>query len=807
MSISHAVRTLARNRGPAFVITLTLAVAIAAATIIASTLDRLSHALPIREWDRLVYVASTDPRPSQAQSGMSGGLALTGTSVPDLVDWSARTTTIDAFGAYRYDTATMTGIDPTPSRASIVRVTVNLLEQWGIVPVLGRGFRSADGDAGAAPVALLGHRFWQQRFASNAQAVGQTVFLDGVSYAIVGVVPASAEGGIFGYKEFWVPQPLDAERAARDVRRLFVTARMKPGVSMVQAQADLAGIAEHLKVEHPATNAQTGIIVRPTIEMLGGELPVMETLLGLIAALVIAMACANVSNVILAQVSSRQRELSLRRALGASRLDQIAQVLGEAFIVSALASLAGVVLGAWGLAALKWLAGPEALVFAEATVNWRVLLAAAATAFVVPFGFALLPAIQSSRADASLVMSGARTTGQGQRIRRALVAGQVAVAVVLLVQVALLARTAWNLKQAALGFDPRQLLTLHVDLSSARYGDPERRVQFSRDLLARIESLPGVTSAAAVSRLPIADRDVTVKMKVEGEPPVAAEALPSASLAIVSREYLDVLRVAQLRGRRFADADFGGGQPVALVSERAAQLLWHDRNPIGRRVTLVSPGEPDLPVVVVGIVANIRNTYVEPQPVPQVYIPLTARPSRAMAIVVRTDRGDPSQVLPAIRAQAAALDPSEPIFDALSMEQVLFNDLASTYALAGMLTAIAVITLCLAAVGIYGVVSFMVVQRTREIGVRVAVGASPSAVERLILGQSARPVLGGAVLGAPAALALVYAMTGVFTSVDVRDPTNYLGVACAIALVTLVASSVPARRAARLDPLTALRAE
>jgi putative ABC transport system permease protein len=798
---------MCRSRGPSSVVVLTLAVGIASATIIASTIDRVVHALPIRDTDRLVYVASTDPRPGQAQSGMSDGVALTGTSVPDLTDWAARSRLIEQFAAYRYDTATMTALDPAPGRVSIVRATTTLLTQWGVTPQLGRGFRDDDGSVGAARVALLGHRFWEQRFGSDAGAIGRVVRLNGIDHTIVGVLPASAEGGIFGYKEFWVPQPLDAQRAARDERRLFVTGRMKPGASMEQAQAELSAIAKQLAAEYPATNSNTDVRVRRPIEMLGGEMPFMLMLLGLIATLVIAMACANVSNVVLAQVSARQHELSIRTALGATRLDHVTHIMADGIVLSALAGTLGLLLGGWGLAALKWLAGPEALVFAEATVSWRVMVAAVITSFVVPFAIALLPAIQSWHPAATPLKDGGRTTGRGHRLRRALVAVQIAVAVVLLVQVAFVARAAWDFSRYVLGYDPRQLLTFRTDLSTDRYRDPERVAQFYRRLLTRIDTLPGVATVAAVNRLPVAERELGVKIKVDGAAPVAPDALPMASLSTVSGKYFDTLRIALVGGRRFVETDYTGGQPVALVSARAAQRLWPGRDPIGSRATIVNAGDADLSVVVVGIVANVLSTYADPEPMPQVYIPFTSRPSRSMSFAVRAERGDPWQLLPSIRAQAAALEPDEPLFDALTMEQVLHNDLASTYAFAGMLSAIAMVTLALAVVGIYGVVSYMVVQRTREIGVRVAVGATPPAVQRMLLRDSARPVMVGGVLGAPLAFGLAYAMARAFSFVDIGDPTNYLGVALAIALATLIGSGVPARRAARIDPLRALRSE
>ncbi len=807
MISGHALRTLWKTPGPSVVIMVTLAIAIAATTIIASTIDSVWRAIPAVNTDRLVFVASTDPRPSQAQSGMTGNLAMTGTSVPDLVDWTEQTMAVEQFGAFRYGTVTLTGRG-APLRVAVVHTTAEMFSLWGISPAIGRAFRTDDGLIGAAPVALLSHRHWQEQFASDPSVVGTSVLLDGTAHTIVGVLPGDTRVGIFTDTELFVALPLDAVREARDERHLFVTARLKPGVTQAQAEADLSSIANRLRAEYPNTNAQTGVVVRPLIEQIGGGgIRFLLFLLALIAGLVVAMACANVSNVVLAQASGRQRELSVRTALGAQRVHHLTQIAGESLLISLAAGTAGVAIGGWGLAILKWLAGPQARLFGDATLNWRVVAAGMVIAFILPLGFAIIPALQSWRPDPADLTAGGRAPGGGSthRIRRALVAVQVGLAVVILVQIALFARTAWNFRTIETGFDPNGVLTFRVDLPATKYADAAAIMQFYRALLGRIDSLPGVVSTGTIDRLPVADRGLSARIKVEGAPPLAEAALPFTAVATVSRRYLETLSVPVRRGRGFDDSDFGEGADVAVISEDAARLFWPGRDPIGSRATIVSPDLPETPLQIVGVVANVRAADVDQRTTPQVYVPSAWRPERSMAVVVRTDGIDPLRSVPAIRAQAAALEPNEPIFAVASMEQVLFNDMASTYTLAGLLGAIAGIALCLAGVGIYGVVSYMVTQRTREIGVRMALGAHPGAVLRMIMQQAAQPVAGGGLLGAPAAFALVYAMSDVFTVVDTRDPMNYLVVAIAIAVVAGIASCVPARRAARIDPLLALR--
>jgi predicted permease len=805
--LRFATRALLRNPTATCVIVLTLAVAIGVSTIIASTVDSVWHALPVADTERLIFVSSTDPRPGEARAGMAGDIAITGTSIPDLVDWMARSTTVDDFAAFQYGTATLTGLD-APERASLVRSTANLLAQWQIPIAFGRSFRSQDGRIGAPRVAILTDRYWRERFAARPDVIGTNVFLDGVPHTLVGVVSASAGRGIFVDTDMWVPQELDSSRASRDTRTLFVSARLKPDATREQAERDLTAIAERLKREYPATNAQTGIVVRPLVELLGGGIRFLLSLLILVATLVVAMACTNVSNVVLAQVSARRRELSLRTAIGAGRWDHVKQIMAEGFVLSAAAGLIGLTLGAWGLATLKWLGGPQARVLTDATINGRILAAGVITAFLIPFGVSLLPALRGWRPDANDLREGARATrGPGRRVRTALVALQVGLAVVLLVQIALLGRMAWTIRGATFGLDPAQVLTFKMDISPARYPTPDSVTRFYSGLVERIDALPGVASAGAINRLPVADRDLNVRVRVDGALPVAPEALPSLMLASVSHDYLRTMRVPVLRGRTLEAADFSGGQPVALLSEEAASQLWPRGDAIGSRATLTSPGEPDRSVLVVGVVANLRSADIFRRSMAQIYVPWTLRPDRAMAIAIRTDQADPVSLAGAVRAAAAALEPNEPIFDVSSMEQVLFNDTASHHILTNLLMAVGFLALCLAAAGIYGVVSYVVVQRTREIGVRMALGARPAAVRRMIVTQGAWPVIGGWLLGLPLALPIAFAMARAFAFITASDPLNYLAVVLSIALVALASCYLPARRASRVDPVITLRAE
>ena len=805
--LRSAVRKLITSPGPSFVIVLTLAVAIAASVIIYCTIDVVWHAIPAADTERLVFIASTDPRLGEAQAGVSDGVAWTGVSSPDLADWVAATSSFEAFAGFRFGTATLAGLE-APLRVSTVRATANLLSMWGVTPAMGRGFHDEEGRPGGAAVVLLTDRFWKGELDSDPAAVGRTVLVDDVAHTVVGVLRPETGTGVFRDADVMVPFVLDSVRDARDDRRLFTVARLKPGVSRERAFAELDTVVRRLRADHPRTNGQIGVVVRPAIDMLGGNVRALLLLLVLIAVLVIAMTCANLSNVFLAQATARGRELSVRSALGASRLHHVGRFMLESLILSLAAGVAGLLLALGGVAAIRWFAGANTYGFSDLAVNGRVLALAAMTACVVPLGFALVPALQASHPDPQVLKDGLRSAGTpGRRLRRVLVAVQVALAIVVMIQVAVFARTAWALSHVEKGFDPEGVLTFRIELPQASYPDDARTAQFYRDLLARLRAIPGVASTAGIDRLPVADREFTIRPVIDGAPALSPEERPFAALATVSEDYLTTLRIPLLRGRGFTAADLADGSPVAIVSEEAARRLWGGRDPLGRQLAVNTPPFPGSPLTVVGITGNVRNSDVDRGSIAQIYVPLSWHPQRAMAVVVRAERAEPASLTAAIRTRVAGIDPDLPIYAVASMDQIVFDDLAGGTTLAVILAVIGIVALCVAAAGIYGVVSYSVNQRRREIGIRMALGARPAAVRRLVLRQGALPVAGGAVVGFAAAIALAYTTAASVQEIDPGDPLGYLIVAGALGAVALLATGIPARRAALLDPAVTLRAE
>jgi putative ABC transport system permease protein len=802
--VKFALRAFAKAPGASSLIVATLAVAIATGAIVASTVDMVWRFIPAIRTDRLVFVASTDPRPEQSQSGMADGLARAGVSIPDLVDWSARSSTVEELAAFTFRNAVLTGLD-VPSRIGTVQATRNLLDVWGITPQLGRTFAADEATPGRERVVLVSHGFWQRQLASS-DAIGKTLSIDGRAHTIVGVLPADVSRGIFRTIDAVTPIVLDGARNRRDDRRLFVTARLKPGVEIEQAQADLAAVARQLQSEFPVTNAKTGVVVRPLLELLGANINAVVYLLTAIAFIVFCIACANVSSIILAHATGRRRELAVRSALGAGRLQQVRQFMIESLVTSLAAGVVGLLLAWWGLIAIRY-ASANLDGFGEMGLNPRVLAMGVALTLIAPLGFALLPAVRLSRPDMDELRQGNRgaESTKGRRLRESLVVAQVALALILMTQVGLIGRTTWKLHHLDPGFDPAQVLTLRMNLAEDSYRDNAAAHDFYTRALDRIQALPGVISAGTITALPMADRDESVRFAIQGRPAPAPQSQTQASRAAISADYLNTMRVPIVRGRGFVRADDANAPPVALVSGETARRYWPGEDPIGRRIAFED--DQQRWVEVVGIAGDVRNNNAGSGPATQVYVPSAQRPHRYAAFVVRSSGGDPTQLAPSIRSELAQLDKTQPVYDVRSMQRVLVEDLGGVYLFTGMLGVFATIAMLLAAAGVYGLVSFSVSQRTREIGLRMALGARPAAILGMVVARGSVPMAIGLVLGAAGAAALVTVTASALAEVDVRDPLAYVLVAVPLIVVALVATYVPARRATYVDPLLALRAE
>ena len=801
----YAVRSLTRRPGPAFVVVATLGAAIAAATVIFSVVDAVWQFIPAVNQERLVYVASTDTRVLQTEGNARSVVLRTPSSIPDLADWQARSSTFEQLTGFILGSANLTGLD-VPLRVTKVAVTANLPDVWGLTPVLGRAFRAEDGLAGAARVTVLSHRFWQRQFSASPRVLGQSVMLDTVPHTIVGVLPPSAGTGFFNDAEVFTALLVDPLRRGRDVREVVVTGRLKPGVSRHQAAAELDTIARQLRAEHPDTNAQVGASVLPLIEAAGFNVRILLTILLLIGLLVVVVACANVASIIVAQSMTRRHELAVHAALGATRADRIRQLITESAILSAAGCVVGIVLAAWGIAGLQWL-GRNEFGFADMQMNGRVFTASLLIACMAPLGFGLLPALRLAPPDPQELRDGARAAGatrRGRRLRHAIVGLQAAAAMILMVQIGLFIRTTWKLSAIEPGFEPAHVVKFHIGLPPARYSDPPAIQRFVSDLMARLGALPGVTSMGVIDRLPVADRESTARLTIEGGEIVPIEKRPVVTRTAVAGDYLRTLQIPIRRGRAISATETTGAAPVAMINEEAARRYWSGRDPIGARIALDGSNAW---MEIVGVVGNVRNSDIDQITSPQVYVSIWRQPSSDFAVVVKSASADPLQLVPAIRAQVAAIDPNQPVHSVASMSHLLFDDLASTYILAAILTTIGVIALCLSTAGIYGLVSHSVAQRRREIGVRMALGAQPEWIVRMIVAHTSKPVATGGVAGLIVAIALSLVFAAAVPEIDPRDPVSYTGVLLMIAIVAVLASYLPARRAASVNPVDALRAE
>ena len=635
------------------------------------------------------------------------------------------------------------------------------------------------------------------------------MLLDEVPHTIVGVLPREANTGFFREADVFIPLALDGAGAARDQRDVLVTGRLKAGVTREQADAELQTITRQLAREHPATNQTVGAAVLPLVEASGFNVRILLTILGLIGVLIVVVACANVASVTVAQALARRHELAVHAALGATRGDRIRRLLIESVIVSAVAGAIGLLVAGWGLAGLRWL-GSSSFGFADMQLNGRVLAACVLIACATPIGFGVLPALRMAPPDPQELRDGTRAAGatrRGRRLRNLIVAVQTGAAMVLMVQIGLFIRTTWKLSDVVPGFEPAQVLTFHVALPASRYAPPESIDRFIATLLERLEGLPGVESAGIIDRLPIADDEQEARLATEATAAEPLERRPVVARSAIAGDLLAALRIPVRRGRTMTEAEITGAAPVVVINEEAARRFWPGRDPIGSRLALDSASGQETWLDIIGIVGNLRNSDVDQGPLPQVFVATTRQRSADLAVVVKSVGADPLHLVPAIRAQVAAIDPRQPIHDVASMRQVMFDDLATTYVLSAILSTIGFVALVLSVAGIFGLVSYSVAQRRREIGVRMALGASPASMVRLIVAQSARPVALGSLLGLVAAAALALLLAAGLPEMDPRDPVSYTGVLLLILLSALLATLLPARRAASVNPVEALRAD
>ena len=798
--LRYGLRMLARERAAAFVIVVTLGLAIAANTIVFGFADLLIlRPLPIGHTDRLVTVYGTDRR-SHEERGL-----LSARDYREI----AKTSPFESLSAQTYQRMSLVG-GGDPLAVTVSLVTANLFNQWDLQAIVGRAFLAGDDRPGAPPVVLLSHHLWVSRFASDPRVVGTAVTLNGGRYTVIGVVTPAIEIGSLGQIDVWLPLVIPGEGSGDDQRTLTVMGLLGSGGSVRRADAALGAIGERLERAYPVTNAGRGLRgVSLRESTVGASTWIILALLGVIVGLVLLVACANVATVMLARATARRRELAVRVAIGASRGRIVRQLLTEGLLLGLAGGVLGVLLAHFGLAAFKRLS-PERY-FQLLRVNGNLLAFAALLSLVAPVLFAVLPALQASRPDlAEDLKDGGRTAApsRGGRSRSVLVVVQVAFALALLIVAGLVVRSIVAIERVPLGITVDGLLTVRARFDPPKYADAAAGERAIEQLIERLGGLPGVTSAAATSRLPVVGPEPVRRFAIDGQATPTAADVPFANETAVAGSYLQTFGVPLVGGRAFAPTDTADSPAVALVSQEAARRYWHGSSPVGSRVRLLdADGRPaGAAIEVVGVVGDVCGQSLAEAPPPRLYRPLAQQPADGVALALRVP-GDPAGAAPAVRETLRAFDRDLATTDVRTYTSLLADTLRTYDLIIGLFAGFAAIALVLAVGGVYGVTAFAVGQRLHELGIRVALGATRASILRLVVGATARLVGIGSAAGLVLGVAIARTMKGVLYQVGSVDPATYLSVLALLGASGLAASLLPARRATRVDPVVALRQE
>jgi len=797
--IRYALRQLGRSPGFAVVAVITIALGIAATTAAYGTITvALARHVAVREIDRVVGLWSFD-----RSNGRSGVVV----SPADFVAWRDRQRSFEGLAAQRLAGVNLAGVDQ-PARVSAAFVSASYFDVMGTQPIIGRGFTADENEPGRATVAILSNRLWSSRFASRAGVVGQTLLVNGRSTTIVGVMPVDDFS-----QEIVLPLTIDPTASSYQQRALRVAARLKPGVTPEMAQTEMTGIASQLEGELPETHSGWGITTRPyRVEFIAPGEEVVLALLGLAALLVLMIGCANVAGLLLARGTARGQEMLIRSALGASRGRLIRQTLAEGVVLASAGALLGVVLAFEGLRLLVTYAFPEgvpAYAAGHSFLNGGLLAFTVGATMCTAVFFALIPAFHAAPGDAGALAGGVRTTSprSSQRLRSVFIAGEVAGTIVLLAVATLFLRTAVNLRRVDPGFDTRNLLLMKVALPDTQDGVAPNAARFFERVVERVKASPGVVSAGAAQRVPVEGNRLNPNrnMVIEGRPTANGETRVVDDVAVTSG-YLETMRLRLREGRLLTSSDGADAPLVAVISETTATRYWGRNSPIGAHLRLGDEPSSGAWRTVVGVVGDVRNDDIDTPPPPNVYLPAAQRPAGEMTFMVRVTDAPLSHV-DAARSAVAAEDQNLPVFNLRSMDQLLAEDLRGTTVLSFMTTTFAALALLLATVGIYGMVAYNVAQRTREIALRIAVGARTHHVMRHVLGRGLTAVVAGMAIGLVVAVGVSRVLKIVLYGVSPGDPSTYAVVTLILLGAAMLACVVPAQRILRLNTVAALRHE
>ncbi len=800
----HALRMLWKSPGFTVIAVVTLALGIGANVAIFSVVNAvLLRPLDYKNPDQLVVILHEGSHP---------------VAPANFLDWRSQSHSFESMGAAELWGPSLLGSEGT-EKVSGLHVSPDIFPMLGIHPLLGRTFLPQEQQKGNDRKVVLSYGLWQRNFGGSQQIVGHEISLDGELHTVIGVMPSGFKFAPFWATkaELWAPLALDQKTMDRAGNSLRIFARLRDGISAAQAQAEISTITNRLEQQFPGSNRN--VVVVPLKEKVVGQVrPALIVLLGAVG-FVLLIACANVAHMLLARTTARQREIAVRTALGAKRSRIVQQFLAESFLLSLIGGALGLAIAFCGVRILVGLGGPDIPRSDSIGVDGNVLLFTLFASLLTGLAFGLVPALRTSKLNVSASLKeGERGSSEGirrNRLRSLLVASEFALALMLLAGAGLMIRSFVALQNIDPGFNPHHVLSMVVSVAGSKQAQPGQRATFYQQVLQRAEALPGVESVSAINHLPLAGDTWGFHFYAEGGPLPRAGEFPTATYRVVLPKYFQTMNIPLLRGRDFLEQDHLRAPAVVIVNDWFARRYWPGEDPIGKRITLDDPRQKPSWVTVVGIAKNtVRGQWSAP-PAEEIFLPYLqtssyldgrSSPESYLTLVVRA-KGNAADIASAIRDEIRSLDKNVPISEVQTMDEVVSEATAQSRFYLFLLGAFASVALVLASLGIYGVVSYSVSRRTHEIGIRMALGAAAQDVVKLVVFQGVGLALAGVAVGSAGALALSRLLAGMLYGVQPGDPTTFFSVSLLLSTVAVVATYIPARRAARVDPMAALRYE
>ena len=800
-----SLRMLWKKPGFTLVVMLALALGIGANTAIFSVVNTvLLRPLPYKNSEQLIWLQ---------EKNQSADISEETLSPPNYLDWKTQSESFEDMGAFASTRFTLTSGAGEPERINAAFVADGFFSVLKAEPRLGRTFTPEEDKPGNGRVIILSSALFERRFGSDPSIIGNSITINGSPYTVVGVMPKdfmSPKPDDRRPPEAWAPLAVDYSQANRRGDYLNVVARLKPGTTVEQARAEMVAITQRLEQQYPNTNTGWSPIVMPLHERFVGNVrPALMVLLGAVCFLLL-IACANVANLLLARSTARQKEIAIRSALGARRGRIIQQLLTESVMLGVTGGALGLLFAFWGIGVLTSLSPGRIPRVGEIDVDARVLLFTLGVSLLTGIVFGLLPALQASNPNLNETLKeGGRSSLEGRsggRLRSVLAVTEVALALVLLIGAGLMARSFLRLQDVNPGFDAHRVLTLGLFLPTTKYKDGPAIVAFYNELLSKAESLPGVVSAGAIDTLPLDVGGNVLGFVIENRlPQTPGDNTADAEHRVVSREYFGTMGIPLLRGRLFEGQDGPDAPRAIVINQTMANRYFPGEDPLGKRINLGNPQSSPW-LTIVGIVSDTRHEGLSSEPYSQMYAIHTQTPRRALNLVLRSS-GDPMSLVSAIRSRVAEVDSDLPLSNVRTMEQILSESILRPRFNMTLITIFAVVAMMLASVGVYGVISYSVSQRTHEIGVRIALGAHSRDIFKMVVGQGLKLALVGVGAGVIAAFALTRLMAGLLYGVEATDPLTFVGISAGLTAIVIIASYVPALRATKVDPMISLRYE